>query len=74
MLILFCFNCSHEICILHPFVHLLYNKTIADYLVIEYDVIFTGKYLSPRSILVFSSGYHIIFNDSVVKNCIILGF
>ena len=27
---------------------------------------------SPRSILVVSVGYHIIFNDSIVNNCIIL--
>ena len=26
---------------------------------------------SPRSILVVSVGYHIIFNDSIVNNCII---
>ena len=27
--------------------------------------------VSPRSILVVSVGYHIIFNDSIVNNCII---
>ena len=27
---------------------------------------------SPRSILVVSVGYHIIFNDSIVNNCIIV--
>ena len=45
-------------------------------LVIEYGVISSGDNqrwprLPPRSILVLSSDYHILFNDSVVNNCII---
>ena len=44
-------------------------KIIVDYRVIEYDVISNGE--SSRAILVFSSGYHKIFYDSVVNICII---
>ena len=44
---------------------MLYNKTIVDYC-------FSQQLLaSPRSILVISVGYHIIFNDSIVNNCIL---
>ena len=28
--------------------------------------------LSPRSVLVFSGGYHVLSNTSIVNNCILL--
>ena len=66
-----------KVVILNLFYHIcikrvLYNKTIVDYRLIEYDdiqqrlPILTS--VSPWSILVVSVGYQIIFNDSVVNN------
>ena len=48
------------------------------YWFIEYDVLSTEEYQywprwQPRSILAFASGYHIIFNDSIINNnCFII--
>ena len=51
--------------------------TIIDYLGIGYDVILTRRIpilteAKPRSILVFSGQYHIIYNASIVNNCFII--
>ena len=43
------------------------NYIIKQLLTIDIDI-----QLSPRSILVFYGGYHVISNTSIVSNCIIL--
>ena len=49
------------------FLKIQYNKTTVDYWDIGYDVIST----CVIPIFTFSGRYHIIFNASIVNNCII---